>query len=60
MQLKLVVTLYLSNIPLNKRQIALSLKDRLEIYKVPQLYEQVEKIQRTYNGKIDRKYYKLK
>ena len=46
--------------PLDKRQIALALKDRLEIYKVPQFYEQVEKIQRTYNGKIDRKYYKNK
>ena len=42
---------------LNKRQIALALKDRLETYKVPLLYEQVEKVQRTYNGKIDRKYY---
>ena len=41
-----------------KRQIARALKDRLEIYKVPLLYEQVETIQRTYNGKIDRKYYK--
>ena len=55
--LKLLVVLADGH-PLNKRQIALSLKDRLEIYKVPQLYEQVEKIQRTYNGKIDRKYYK--
>ena len=42
---------------LNKRQIALALKDRLETYKVPQLYEQVETIQRTYNGKLNRKYY---
>lgn len=41
----------------DKRQIARALKDRLEVYKVPLLYEQVEKIQRTYNGKIDRKFY---
>jgi acyl-CoA synthetase (AMP-forming)/AMP-acid ligase II len=41
----------------NKRQIAHALKDRLEVYKVPLLYEQVEKIQRTYNGKINRKFY---
>ena len=41
----------------NKRQIARALKDRLEVYKVPLLYEQVEKIQRTYNGKINRKFY---
>ena len=57
--LKLLVVLTEGH-PLNKRQIALALKDRLEIYKVPQFYEQVEKIQRTYNGKIDRKYYKNK
>ena len=41
----------------DKRQIARALKERLETYKVPLLYEQVEKIQRTYNGKIDRKFY---
>jgi acyl-coenzyme A synthetase/AMP-(fatty) acid ligase len=57
--LKLLVVLA-EGYPLNKRQIALALKDRLETYKVPQFYEQVEKIQRTYNGKIDRKYYKNK
>ena len=57
--LKLLVVLAEGH-PLNKRQIALALKDRLETYKVPLLYEQVEKIQRTYNGKIDRKYYKNK
>ena len=44
--------------PFNKRQIAQALKERLETYKVPLLYEQVETIQRTYNGKIDRKFYK--
>ena len=55
--LKLLVVLAEGH-PLNKRQIALALKDRLETYKVPLLYEQVEKIQRTYNGKINRKFYK--
>lgn len=43
--------------PLNKRQLALHLKERLEPYKVPMLYEQVEKVERTFNGKLDRKYY---
>lgn len=43
--------------PLNKRQLALHLKERLEPYKVPMLYEQVEKVARTFNGKLDRKYY---
>ena len=31
--------------------------DRLEPYKVPMLYEQVDTIARTYNGKLDRKFY---
>ena len=44
--------------PLNKRQLALFLKERLEVYKVPMLYEQVETIERTYNGKLDRKFYR--
>ena len=43
--------------PFDKRQIARALKVQLETYKVPLLYEQVEKIQRTYNGKINRKFY---
>lgn len=41
----------------NKRSIALHLKTRLETYKIPLLYEQVESVKRTFNGKIDRKYY---
>ena len=43
---------------LNKRQIALHLKGRLEIYKVPMLYEQVDRVERTYNGKLNRKFYR--
>ena len=43
---------------LNKRQLALHLKDRLEIYKVPMLYQQVERVERTYNGKLNRKFYR--
>ena len=42
----------------DKKAIARYIAARLEPYKVPQLYEQVEKIARTYNGKLDRKYYK--
>ena len=42
----------------DKKTIARYIAARLEPYKVPQLYEQVEKIARTYNGKLDRKYYK--
>lgn len=43
----------------DKKKIALFLKDRLEAYKVPMQYEKVEKVNRTYNGKIDRKSYIL-
>ena len=44
---------------LNKRELALHLKEKLEPYKVPMLYEQVEKVARTFNGKLDRKAYTL-
>jgi acyl-CoA synthetase (AMP-forming)/AMP-acid ligase II len=43
---------------LNKRRIALHLKGRLEVYKVPMLYEQVDHVERTYNGKLNRKFYR--
>ena len=42
---------------LDKRSLARYLADRLEPYKVPMLYEQVDTIVRTYNGKLDRKHY---
>ena len=43
---------------LNKRLVAQHLATRLERYKVPMLYEQADHIERTYNGKLNRKYYK--
>lgn len=54
--LKLLVVMS-EGVNLNKREMARSLNTLLETYKVPQLYEQVEAVRRTYNGKIDRKYY---
>lgn len=39
------------------RDIARHLSTRLERYKIPQLYEQTDYIRRTYNGKLDRRYY---
>ena len=42
---------------LNRKALALYLKSKLEPYKIPMLYSQVEKIERTFNGKINRKYY---
>ena len=44
-------------VPFSKKTIARYIAARLESYKVPQLYEQVESIARTYNGKLDRKHY---
>ena len=41
----------------SKRTIARQLAATLEPYKVPQLYEQVKTIARTYNGKLNRKHY---
>lgn len=40
------------------KDIAAFLKSRLESYKVPTTYERVDKIKRTYNGKLDRKAYR--
>ena len=54
--LKLLVEMA-PGIQLNKRAVALYLKQRLENYKIPMLYEQVQRIARTFNGKPDRKHY---
>lgn len=40
-----------------RKTLAGFLKTKLETYKVPSLYGEVEKIRRTYNGKLDRKSY---
>lgn len=42
---------------LDKRALAHHLSSRLETYKVPMLYAQVDKVERTFNGKINRKAY---
>lgn len=43
---------------LDPKQLASHLRSKLESYKVPFYYEKVTAIQRTYNGKIDRKHYR--
>ena len=53
--LKLLVV---SDRPLDKHELAVHLKSKLEGYKVPTMYEAVESIHYTYNGKKDRKFYK--
>ena len=54
--LKLLVVM-VEDTEFSKRTIARYLADRLEPYKVPMLYEQVEAVARTYNGKLNRKHY---
>lgn len=56
-QLKL---LYLQHdgVAFSKKELAKFIAARLEPYKVPQVYELVTKIHRTYNGKLDRKFYR--
>ncbi len=55
--LKLLVVLH-AGYALDKRQIAQSIRGKLDSYKVPMQYDQVECIKRTFNGKIDRKAYR--
>ncbi len=55
--LKLLVVLH-DGYPLDKRQLARALREKLEAYKVPMQYEQVDRVRRTFNGKIDRKAYR--
>ena len=43
---------------LDKRAIALHLSTKLKRYQIPLTYKEVDKIQRTFNGKLNRKYYK--
>ena len=56
-RLKLLVVLA-DGITLDKRRLARHIADRLESYKVPLLYEAVPRIERTFNGKLNRKHYR--
>lgn len=56
-RLKLLVTLD-EGTALDKRALARHIASRLETYKVPQLYEAVPAIARTFNGKLNRKHYR--
>ncbi len=55
--LKLLVVMA-NGVTLDKRALALHLKGCLENYKVPMLYDTIDAVQRTFNGKIDRKFYR--
>ena len=50
--------IYVPSSAVTKKEIALFFKGKVENFKVPFYYEQAEKIQRTYNGKLDRKFYR--
>ena len=54
--LKLLVVMKEGKV-LDKKAIALYLRSKLETYKVPMMYGVVDKIERTFNGKINRKFY---
>lgn len=54
--LKLLVVLKPGH-TLNRKDLALYMRSKLEPYKVPMLYQEVEKIERTFNGKLNRKFY---
>lgn len=55
--LKLLVVLA-DGASLDKHSLAVHIKSKLDSFKVPTYYEAVSSIQRTYNGKIDRKFYR--
>jgi acyl-CoA synthetase (AMP-forming)/AMP-acid ligase II len=50
--------LIVSDGDIDKKGIARYLQSKLESYKLPFFYEKVECIHRTFNGKIDRKFYR--
>ena len=52
--------LYVENLNtvVNIKELTLFINKRLEKYKVPQFYEKVDSIKRTFNGKINRNYYR--
>lgn len=41
------------------KAIASYMSTRLESYKIPQMYHVVDKIERTFNGKLNRKFYRI-
>lgn len=46
------------NIDFEQKYLIQYLKTKLELFKVPFYYQKVDKIEKTYNGKINRKFYK--
>ena len=46
------------DVDFSPRAFSAQMRERLEAYKVPEKYERVEQIARTYNGRLDRKFYR--
>ena len=46
------------DIEFSKKELAKFIATQLELHKVPQVYELVEEVHRTFNGKLDRKFYR--
>lgn len=46
-----------NGVKINKKDLARYIASKTETYKVPHIYEQVDNIKHTYNGKLDRKFY---
>ena len=55
----LVKLLYVleENTDIKQRDLIKFLKEKLENYKLPFYYQKIDSVERTYNGKINRKYY---
>lgn len=49
-----------SGLHMNSKEISAYLSTVLDYYKVPHIFEEVDHIERTYNGKINRKFYREK
>ena len=50
--------IYVTKEAITKKEIALYIKSKVESFKVPFYYEESDKIQRTFNGKLNRKFYR--
>lgn len=46
-----------TGVNISKKDLARYIASRTEAYKVPHVFEQVDSIKHTYNGKLDRKFY---
>ncbi|MBQ6019791.1 MAG: acyl--CoA ligase [Clostridia bacterium] len=55
----IVKLLYVSDDDIDIKKLEVFLATKLEAFKIPKRYERVDEIRKTYNGKIDRKSYRV-